>query len=669
MGKMPVKWKTLKSTLLQFLLGEYFTDALRNTLIIVAPILLFFHLDNEQAALGMGVGALLISLTDMPGNRMHKFKTAFLSISVFFCTALIFTSLLSERGYTAVAFLVVTFLLSMLAIFGGRAGLTGTMAIILSTFLLGLHSDKPLVLSVYIFLGACWFYLISLIQISIWPYRSLDHAVFECMTSTADFLRVKAKCYDVDEPLEEAYQQTIALHIKVSQKQDQVRNLLLSDSGAMKLHHQKGERMLRTAIRIIELYEQVTAIHYDYAEIRSKLLPAGALPHIVKLINLLAADLDKVSKVFLLPRKLRDQDASIEKFNLLKDELQAIAARVAERQSLILMRILKNLEEIAADIREIRTDAPLDHTFTDQVSEMPAYKAFLPVQPLKLGEILKHFSFKSPVFRFSLRLAFSFFIAYLLTLIFPSEKYSYWILLTIVIVARPKFGITWKRNVERLTGTLCGLIIGLLLLLVIKSVVVLLVLSAVFLLGFFAFNRLNYITSVACITPAVVICLSLYQGHTSHIFSERLYYTIAGCAIAFGGVYLFPVWERSQLKGLVTDAIHANQIYLGKVLDGRSGKGQGNALKLARKNAHTQLALLSESLQYMLLEPGRKKINIQSAYEVQSLVFRINSIITSILLAERGQNISEQMELLKILSVELESVSQPAYDKISFPSV
>lgn len=662
---MPIEWNVLKSRLLQFLLGEYFADALRNTLVIVAPILLFFRLDNEQAALGTGVGALLISLTDMPGNRMHKFKTAFLSIGVFFCTALIFTSILTERGYTAVAFLMVTFLLSMLAIFGGRAGLTGTMAIILSTFLLGLHPDEPIVFSIYIFLGACWFYLISLVQISIWPYRSLNHAVFECMTSTADFLRVKAKCYDVNEPLEEAYQQTIALHIKVSQKQDQVRSLLLSDSKAMKLNHQKGERMLRTAIRMIELYEQVTAIHYDYAEIRSRLLPAGALPHIVKMINLLADDLDALSKVFLLPGKLSDQGGSIAAFNVLKGELHAIAGRVAERQSVILMRILKNLEDIADDITEIRTDAPLDHTFADQPSDTPAYKAFLPVQPLSLEEILNHFSFKSPVFRFSLRLAFSFFIAYLLTLMFPSEKYSYWMLLTIVIVARPKFGITWKRNTERLTGTLCGLVIGLLLLLFVKSAVVLLVLSVIFLLGFFAFNRLNYITSVACITPAVVICLSLYHGHTSHIFSERLYYTIAGCAIAFGGVYLFPVWERSQLKGLVTDAIHANQIYLHKVLEGRSGKGQGNELKLARKNAHTQLALLSESLQYMLLEPGRKKINIQTAYAVQSLVFRINSVITSILLAEREQNISEQMDHLKILSSELESVVKPANYSVS----
>lgn len=629
-----LNYKRFFTRLFSFFLGEYFTDAVRNTLVIVFPITLFFIQGYPQAAIGTGVGALLISLTDLPGNRTSKFRTAILSIITFFVTALIISYFLNYQWLTAIVFFLLTFILSMLSIFGNRSALTGTMAIILSTFIIGLHPEQPLLFSCYIFLGGFWYYLISLVQVSIWPYKYLHHSIFECLTSTARFLKAKAKCYDANIPLGVCYEETISLHIKVSEKQDLVRNLLLSDKYIMDPDNKKGKQLLLIAQIAIGLYEQVTAIHYDYDMIRTSLRRSGSLPVIIRLIELLSEELRILSGDFLRSRKNKLQISAKNEFDTLLNALTVSAGNEKGSVSEIILKIQQNINDIKVQIRDISSLKAVGYQGSHQNNNNSNYIAFLSPQSFGPGFFSQHFSLNSTIFRFSLRLAVSFFTAYLLTLLFPSEKYSYWMLLTIVIVARPRFGITWKRNKERLLGTLTGAVIGLFLLVLIKQALPLLILSGIFLLGFFTFNRIRYAVSVMCITPAVIICLSIYHGHTDHILSERIYYTLAGCAIAFVGVYLFPIWESRQLKALIAEVIQANINFFKEVMMHKTGEvGDENASRLARKNAHLVLARFSEALQHIHLEPVGNKIDTRKTKIIQELNYRINAVITSLFLS------------------------------------
>jgi uncharacterized membrane protein YccC len=637
-----LKWQRSMTRLFSFFLGEYFTDALRNTLVIVLPITLLFIKDYHQAAIGIGVGALLISLTDTPGNRAGKFRTAIFSIVVFFITALIISSALGHSWFMAVAFFLLTFLLSMLSIFGNRYALAGTMAIILSTFTLGLHPDEPLLFSSYIFLGGFWYYLVSMVQIRIWPYKYLHHAIFECLTSTARFLKAKAKCYDTEIPLGACYEETISLHIQVSEKQDLVRNLLLSDKYTMDPDNRKGKRLLIVAQRTIGLYEQVTAIHYDYHMIRKALKQSGSLSLITRLIELLAEELKTLSGGFLRTRKNKFRLSEKKEFDALMGALTVLSRKESTIASEVILKIQRNIRDIETQILDIGRSGAIDQEEAGRQVSAENYYAFLSLQSFDAEFIKRQFSLNATVFRFSLRLSLSFLAAYLLTLLFPSEKYSYWMLLTIVIVARPRFGITWKRNKERLSGTLIGVAIGLLLLVLVKKTLPLLILSVILLLGFFTFNRIRYAVSVMCITPAVIICLSLYHGHTDHILSERIYYTMAGCAIAFAGVYLFPVWESRQLKALTADVIEANINFFQEVVIKKEGDTAGNnPSRLARKNAHLVLARFSEAIQHIHLEPNGNKIDARKIKVIQELNYKINAVITSLFLS--GEDINKEV--------------------------
>ncbi|WP_316838562.1 FUSC family protein [Pedobacter gandavensis] len=664
-----LKWDNIKTRLISLVYGEYFTDALRNTIAIVLPFVLLFYYDQPNMAVGVGVGALLISLTDAPGNRANKFKTAITSTFSFFFTALIISSSLGNHWLTGTSIFLLTFVFSMLAIFGHRLALTGTMAIILGIFTLGLHPVNPLLFSWYILLGGYWYFLISLIQIVIWPYRSLHQAIFECITATSVFLKSKARYYDPEVNLEECYSETIALHIKVSEKQELVRNLLLSDKAAMKPTNERGQQLLRTAVSVIDLYEQVTAIHYDYAYVRKKLDKTGALNLIIESIELLAEELEVLSAVFLRPKKAHSESRLL-KFEQAKAELTRLASSAEEATANIILKVLKNLEGIVLDIQVIKNSRPMSAIPANLDTEDIAYEEFLSPQLFTLKSLKQHFSFSAPVFRFSLRLALMCGFAYLITLLFPLGKYSYWLLLTIVIVAKPRFGLTWKRNVERLSGTFIGAVLGIVLLLLIKQTAVLLVLSAFMLLGFFTFNRIKYSVSVVFVTAMVILSLSIYDGHSDHIIMERVLYTIVGCVIAFLAAFLFPVWEIKSLKTLISNILEANSNYLHKVREELWGNATGlTASKLARKNSYIQLAKFSETLQYLHLEPKSKLVDMHGVFAIQILSYRINSIIASLSLsAKRSTMENSGIALLSEALSNMEFCAQNS-DKLNLQNI
>ncbi|WP_029275264.1 FUSC family protein [Pedobacter borealis] len=620
---------SIGSTISYFFLGEYFSDALRTTITVVLPIILFFYLGNPEAAKGIGVGALLISLTDLPDNRLNKLKTALSSIIVFFATTLVVSSVLDHVYLPAVVVVIAAFSFSMFAVYGQKLSLIGTMALIVCTFVMGLHPERPLYFSSYILIGGVWYYIISLIQILIRPYRSLHHAIFECLMSSAMFLKAKAKNYDVDEPLDLQQKEAIKLHIKVNQKHELIRNLLLTDKYAMNPNNPKGQLLLERARLLIDLYEQLNAVHYDYALVRKTLATGPSLKLIANLIGLLAKELEQLGRHVRSAKAYKGEVATnieyYQKRVLLLQEME----RLDETQRRIVLKVVSNMNDIVRIIEMIRGNERTPEKHLQELSGSISYPLFVTGDRFSIRE---HLTLKSPIFRFSLRLAICFLFGFLLIWQLEPSKYSYWLFLTLVIVARPKFSITWKRNLQRLKGSLGGVALGLIIIYFVKSPAVLLSFSVIFLLGFYAFNRLNYTISVLFITPAVILTLGSYQGHFDHIVHDRIIFTVLGCVIAIFATYLFPIWDSCQLKEKISKATKDSLHYLQVAIERKENLGE-NIPRMARKNANLSLSALSEAIESASQEPMRKHIDFNGLYGVQSTIYQINAIITSIYLS------------------------------------
>lgn len=620
---------SIGSTISYFFLGEYFSDALRTTITVVLPIILFFYLGNPEAAKGIGVGALLISLTDLPDNRLNKLKTALSSIIVFFATTLVVSSVLDDVYLTAVVVVIAAFSFSMFVVYGQKLSLIGTMALIVCTFVMGLHPERPLYFSSYILVGGVWYYIISLIQILIRPYRSLHHAIFECLMSSAMFLNAKAKNYDVDEPLDLQQKEAIKLHIKVNQKHELIRNLLLTDKYAMNPDNVKGQLLLERARLLIDLYEQLNAVHYDYALVRKTLATGPSLKLIATLIGLLAKELEQLGRHVRSAKAYKGEVATNIEYYQKRVMLLQEMERLNETQRKIVLKVVSNMNDIVRIIEMIRGNERTPEKHLQELSGSISYPLFVTGDRFSIRE---HVTLKSPIFRFSLRLAICFLFGFLLIWQLEPSKYSYWLFLTLVIVARPKFSITWKRNLQRLKGSLGGVAVGLIIIYFVKSPAVLLSFSVIFLLGFYAFNRLNYTVSVLFITPAVILTLGSYQGHFDHIVHDRIIFTVLGCVIAIFATYLFPIWDSRQLKEKISKATKDSLHYLQVAIERKENLGE-NIPRMARKNANLSLSALSEAIESASQEPMRKHIDFNGLYGVQSTIYQINAIITSIYLS------------------------------------
>jgi len=611
---MSSKSKKQLSTIIRLVKSEHSVDALRNTLAVILPIIYFFYLGWPTTAIGIGIGALMICMTDLPGNRSDKIKAAWITNLIFTFVATVTAWSTSIPALMIITVVVVTFMLTMLGIVGQRMNAIGLMGIILATFTIGLKPANPLLYGNYIFLGGLWYSLISLSQIWIFPYRSLRRAIKQTEKDTAALLKLRAKGYDPEFSLSGFNQSNMRLHLKLANQHELIRQLLLSDERAMREVSAKGKFFLEKSTNLIDLYEQVSAVHYDYPYLRNQFASTGALPLIQHSIEILA-------KLLTHP----NSDAKSE-FENLRLQLQHKVEILDSETARLLQQILTNIDEIGALIAAVHQP----DIATPSNEEEIRVRDFLTPAPIQANAIKQHFSLQSPIFRFSLRLSTLCLIALLLITWLTDEHYSYWLLLTMVIVSRPSYGQTMKRNAERFGGTVIGLSIGWL---VINSVDTpwQLFMSVIGLFVFFAFNRVAYSISVIGITLCVILCLNVYEGNLWQLVSNRVLFTVLGIALCLAATFLFPIWNAPRLSVLLTEVLKANYLYLQAVLALKPNDiASIHQTRLARKLSHQRLSALSEAIKAAKKEPFRKKLNWPLINRLQLLNYQLNVLTATL---------------------------------------
>ena len=618
---MSSKSKKHFSAIIQLFKSEHSVDAFRNTLAVILPIIYFFYLGWPTTAIGVGIGALMICLSDLPGNRSDKIKAAWITNLIFTFVATVTAWSTTIPALMILVVVLITFMLTMLGILGQRMNAIGLMGIILATFTIGLKPANPLLYGNYIFLGGLWYSIISLSQIWIFPYRSLRRAIKQTERDTAALLKLRAKGYDPEFSLSGFNQNNMRLHLKLANQHELIRQLLLSDERAMRKVSAKGKFFLEQATNLIDLYEQVSAVHYDYPYLRNQFASTGVLPLIQQSIEALA-------KLLTHPNS-----GALSGFEDLRLQLHHKLKALDGHKASLLQQILTNIDEISvliAAIHQPNITTPLNE-------EETRVRDFLTPAPIQANAIKQHFSLQSPIFRFSLRLSTLCLIALLLITWLSNEHYSYWLLLTMVIVSRPSYGQTMKRNAERFGGTVIGLAIGWL---VINSVDIpwQLSISVIGLFVFFAFNRTAYSISVIGITLCVILCLNVYEGDLWQLVSDRVLFTVLGIVLCLAATFLFPIWNAPRLSVLLTEVLKANYAYLQAALVLKPNDlASIHQTRLARKLSHQRLSMLSEAIKAAHKEPFRKKLNWPLINRLQLLNYQLN-VLTATLASMQRQS-------------------------------
>jgi len=619
-----------------FIYSQYFSDGLRITFGVLLPSLLFSWLGQLETGLTLSLGALCISIADSPGPVVHK-RNGMLYCNLFVFAVAMLTGFARANIWTmGLEVLLLSFFFSMFVVYGNRAAALGTAALLVMILMMDKRLEPGQVpgYSAIILGGGVWYMVFSLLSFRIRPYRQAQQALGECIHEIAKFLRLKAEFYTLKTNLEQDYDKVVAQQVVVSQKQDAVRELLFKSRQLMKESTPASRSLLLAFVDVVDLYEQITASHYDYATIRARFGATGVLEQIALLIRQTAEELDQVGVAIQSNTRYRrsaDLNLALEQ---LKIKIDAVGDQVHGSSNLSLKKILINLRNLTQRLNSIMayfdSNTPAAATITGRSNL--EYTRFVSHEGFDAGKFFDNLTLSSSVFKHALRVAVLCLFGFAVTKFITYGHHSYWVLLTIIVILKPGYSLTKQRNYQRMIGTVAGGFVGIIILYFIPDKTVQFVLLLFLMIGTYSFIRINYVISVIFMTPYILILFSfLGIGHLD-LVEERIVDTLIGSAIAFTGSYLiFPSWESETIKGLMHDVLKANSNYLRLLAESLWGREvEVLDYRLARKEVYVSAANLSGAFQRMLSEPKRTQRNSKEVHKFVVLNHILSSNIATL---------------------------------------
>jgi uncharacterized membrane protein YccC len=297
--------------------------------------------------------------------------------------------------------------------------------------------------------------------------------------------------------------------------------------------------------------------------------------------------------------------------------------------------VLKNLydyqEQLLQEIRAIRRVMVNVKDASKLSLKRQDSSQFLTLQEYRLNILVQNFSLDSKMFRHSLRLAIAIIFAYLLGFLLDIQN-TYWILLTIVVIMRPSYGLTKERSKDRIIGTLIGASVATVIVLITQNVVVFAALAVVSLVLAFSLIQQNYKSAAALITISIIFVYSFINPNAFEVIQYRVIDTIVGSVIAVVANYiLLPTWEADNLKQVLLNALEMNKKYLLATQELYHDTSKYKlSYNVARKEAFLAISNLNAAFQRLTQDPKSKQKEFQLIYEIVTLNQTMISAIASI---------------------------------------
>ena len=207
----------------------------------------------------------------------------------------------------------------------------------------------------------------------------------------------------------------------------------------------------------------------------------------------------------------------------------------------------------------------------------------------------------SAAFRHALRLAFTL-AAVASALVALGLPRGYWLLLTVAVAIRPDFSATVKQVVDRVAGTLLGmLVVSALLEWVVSDTWQKMALVPVFYFFLRTVLAANFALGAAAMAGNAVLIADLLGASAGSLIPERLTYTVAAGAIALAAYLAWPTWERSTARDTLADSIESARTYLRAAADPDAADTDVDA---ARTAARVALSNARDSAKRLADEPG-----------------------------------------------------------------
>lgn len=628
----------------RFLYSHYFFGGVRQGVGMLLPVLVLGGLFGEY---GFGLvatfGAQCLAIIDQPGGPQRHRTNEMLGGALLATTTVTITGAAST--YPVLLWLAVIgqcFLFSMFSVFGKRGGLIGFAGLLIMT--LTMHSplapSQVLAHSAATLGGALFYLAFSLGFSRIFWLREERQAMSVALFATADYMAARSRFYDETTDLDDTYRALIQSQSIMTERHQAARDIVLRTLPRGHGYRDRERVMLwNMFVDMLQLLDTLVATHTDYASLRRALAGHDCLMFMRDALTKMALELNRIALDVSRGRHVQYRSSTKAELRAIEYEIEQLkrdgmGEREPEMLALIVqvLRRLRNAARIVGKLAD-HTAARPDAQPTSELRIDKSLTRFMSRQELRLGMLTSNLRLDSPYFRYAMRVALAAAIALGVTGQFMGAQFatahSYWVLLTIIIIMKPGFALTRQRNGWRLTGTLIGCLLALLLFHFTQRPAALFTVLLVACIMGNSLVQLNYMASAIFNTLFVVMVFHFVAPGTvsMEVIGERALDTALGCAIALVCSYVLPWWEARYMKSLARAAVNANREYLrtglryAEAVRAQSLEAQASAdtlsvadadiaWRLARKNVHIAFSNFAEAFYRMMSEPRSHQANV-----------------------------------------------------------
>ncbi|PZX55350.1 putative membrane protein YccC [Algoriphagus ratkowskyi] len=640
-----------------FLKSSNFDRGIRLGVGIAVPFAVLYFLGYVEYAPAVVVGAFLNAPGDIPGSFKRKINAILLSIGL---TMVITAIILFSKPFLpllVVALFTISFIVSLISVYGFRASLVSFSGLLAMVMAFAIHKDTPHEIFVQVGLmgvGGLWYLVVSFVFQKLAPVKDQNQLLSDTLLLIGEYLTLRAKLLTGKAKRDERIKQTFALQHKINEKHETLREALLTARKRSGRSHYE-EKQLLILISSIHIFELIEAKHLDYKLIdqvfgkRKEFLKASKKlskimgNHLIRLSELLIQK-DKIPNKDTLLDALSNANASITKY------IDTVKLPEAREGALILKNLYDYQEQILQEIKAIRRVMANVKNASVVSLKREDSSHFLTLQEYRLNVLSQNFSLDSTMFRHSLRLTLAIVVAYLIGFLFDIQN-SYWILLTIIVIMRPSYGLTKERSKDRIIGTLIGAAFAVSIVLLTQNIVVYSALAFVSMILAFSLIQQNYKYSAALITISIVFVYSIINPNAFEVIQFRVLDTMIGAVIAVVANYLiFPSWEVNNLKQVLLNTLAMNKKYLLATHELYQDVNKNNhAYSVARKEAFLAISNLNAAFQRLTQDPKSKQKEFQLIYEIVTINQTMISAIASIgnfIVSHKTTPASKELNLL-----------------------
>ena len=612
-------------------------DFLKGIVLAVAmliPVFLSIYIfEDISIGFSIALGVLFCSPTDVPGSNKHVFFgiliATFLSVGLtllFGAVANILWLLLPLLG-------VFVFLVSYISVFGFRASLisfVGLLAIVLS-FIHDYSEVSLLMHASLIALGGLWYLSLTYLKSILFTKIQVDQLFIKTIEKTVEYLRIRGELLGDSDNRKDLQHKLFELQIEINAHHETLREIILASRNKSGSSNRTRRQQLIFS-ELVDILELAIANPVDYEKFDVVFKKhKEKIAEFKMLVFEIANQLEHISKVIRKEEKLKANDRIPEILKNIDrhiDYYRILVGLPKARVGALMLLNLKNYQEKQAQNVTAIERVLNNYRKNDEILSSRESNRFITPQDYDLKKLSENFSFNSPIFKHSLRLAVVVLLGFAIGKSFSMQN-PYWILLTVIIIMRPSFGLTKSRSIHRVVGTLIGAAIATAIILITQNTIVYGIVAAISLPLGYSLVQLNFRNAAVFVTINVIFVYAIFEPNILSVVQYRIVDTLIGASLAFASNYfLWPTWQFQNISENFSKAITSNQNFLKQVAVFYREKGEvSTAYKLSRKEAFLNIGDLNAAFQRMSQDPKSKQVELSTIYEI--VVFN-NTFLSSL---------------------------------------